>query len=101
MSAVGIDVKLSITQVHFGAITRAQAIDYWNSGEPAGKAGAYAIQGYAARWVRAIEGSYSGVVGLPLFETARLLERHGVQLPAVAITAADAKLAGTAAGALA
>lgn len=89
-SAAGIDVELSVTQVQFGPIRRAQAIDYWNSGEPAGKAGGYAIQGYAARWVRAIEGSYSGVVGLPLFETAQLLERHGVQLSAKAI-AADAK----------
>jgi len=97
-SAASIDVELSVTQVQFGPITRAQAVDYWNSGEPAGKAGGYAIQGYAARWVRAIEGSYSGVVGLPLFETAQLLERHGVKLSATAITA-DTKRSQAPAGA--
>jgi septum formation protein len=90
IGAAGIDVALSVTRVQFGPITRAQALDYWNSGEPADKAGAYAIQGYAARWIRTIEGSYSGVVGLPLYETVRLLERHGVQLAAAAAIAAEA-----------
>ncbi len=84
IGAAGADVALSVTRVEFGAITAAQARDYWHSGEPVGKAGAYAIQGYAARWVRAIAGSYSGVVGLPLFETAQLLERHGLAIGAVA-----------------
>ncbi|MDB5987990.1 MAG: septum formation inhibitor Maf [Nevskia sp.] len=89
VSAAGADVELSVTRVQFGAITRAQALDYWNSGEPADKAGAYAIQGHAARWICAIEGSYSGVVGLPLFETVWLLERHGVQLGAASTTPAE------------
>lgn len=66
--------RLSQTVVVMGEISAAAARSYWASGEPAGKAGAYAIQGYAARWVREIRGSYSGVVGLPLFETAELLD---------------------------
>ncbi|MGH8515844.1 MAG: Maf family protein [Panacagrimonas sp.] len=67
------------TEVHFGCITRAEAEAYWDSGEPADKAGGYAIQGLAGRWVREIRGSYSGVVGLPLYETMQLLRRFGIQ----------------------
>lgn len=56
-----------------------EAIDrYVDSQEPAGKAGAYAIQGKAARWVTHIEGSYSGIMGLPLYETGQLLNRAGL-----------------------
>ena len=51
---------------------------YWDSGEPRDKAGAYAIQGLGAQFVEELRGSYSGVVGLPLFETARLLSEAGV-----------------------
>lgn len=69
---------LTVTRVHFGAIDAAQAAAYWDTGEPADKAGAYAIQGHAARWVRRIEGSYSGVVGLPLYETCELLRKFGI-----------------------
>jgi septum formation protein len=69
---------LTITDVHFGDVAAADALAYWNSGEPADKAGAYAIQGGAARWVREIRGSYTGVVGLPLFETCELLARLGI-----------------------
>ena len=72
---------VTVTRVRFGAITPAQAAAYWESGEPADKAGAYAIQGYAARWVRSIDGSYSGVVGLPLYETCELLQDFGVRIP--------------------
>ncbi len=71
-------VALSVTRVRFGPITPAQAEAYWASGECQGKAGAYAIQGLGARFVREIHGSYSGVVGLPLYETARLLEQFGI-----------------------
>lgn len=71
-------VALSVTQVRFGPITPAQAEAYWASGECHGKAGAYAIQGLGARFVREIRGSYSGVVGLPLYETAQLLEQFGI-----------------------
>ena len=69
---------MTLTRVSFCSISAAQAAAYWESGEPADKAGAYAIQGHAARWVKSIEGSYSGVVGLPLYETCELLQRCGV-----------------------
>ena len=72
------ETALSVTRVSFGAITPAQARAYWKSGEPADKAGAYAIQGFGAQFVREIHGSYSGVVGLPLYETLELLKRFGV-----------------------
>ena len=51
---------------------------YWATGEPADKAGGYAIQGRAAQFVTRLEGSYSGVMGLPLFETAELLREAGI-----------------------
>jgi len=76
-----VETALSVTRVEFGPISPVQAAAYWDSGEPADKAGAYAIQGHAARWVRRIEGSYSGVVGLPLYETCELLRRIGVEVP--------------------
>ena len=72
------ETALSITLVRFGPITAAQAQAYWDTGEPADKAGAYAIQGGGARFVKEIQGSYSGVVGLPLYETLELLKRFGV-----------------------
>ena len=53
---------------------------YWRTGEPADKAGAYAIQGRGAQFVAGLRGSYSGVMGLPLFETARLLTLFGCEL---------------------
>ncbi len=63
------------SSVTIGQINEAMADAYWAGGEPAGKAGAYAIQGYGARFVEHLSGSYSNVVGLPLFETARLIDR--------------------------
>ena len=69
---------LSVTRVTFGPISAAQAAAYWDTGEPADKAGAYGIQGRGARFVQRIEGSYSGVMGLPLYETVQLLEAFGV-----------------------
>lgn len=71
-------IDSTCTEVHFGPITRADALAYWDTGEPVDKAGAYAVQGLAGRWVREIHGSYSGIVGLPLFETVRLLARVGI-----------------------
>lgn len=62
------------TAVTFGPISAAQCRAYWETGEPADKAGGYAIQGLAARFVKRIEGSYSGVMGLPLYETVQLLD---------------------------
>ena len=74
-----VESRLSITRVRFGDIAADEAAAYWDSGEPADKAGGYAIQGYAARWVRVIEGSYSGVVGLPLYETCEVLGQFGIR----------------------
>jgi len=63
--------------VSFRFISPDEAECYWQSGEPEGKAGGYAIQGLAAVFVKRIAGSYSGVMGLPLYETAQLLEEFG------------------------
>ncbi len=70
--------QLSITEVRFRPLSNEEIEAYWHTGEPSGKAGAYAIQGYAAVFVESIAGSYSGVMGLPLFETAQLLGRFGI-----------------------
>ncbi|MDR2878256.1 MAG: Maf-like protein [Chromatiales bacterium] len=71
-------LRLSISTVSFREISAAEAHAYWESGEPRDKAGAYAIQGCGAVFVSRIEGSYSGVVGLPLFETAQMLRKQGI-----------------------
>jgi septum formation protein len=64
----------STTLVRMRPVTAAEASAYWDTGEPAGKAGGYAIQGLGAAFIERISGSYSGVMGLPLYETARLLQ---------------------------
>ena len=64
--------------VSFRAISPEEASSYWCTGEPAGKAGGYGIQGYAAVFVKNLNGSYSGVVGLPLYETMQLLNKFGI-----------------------
>ncbi len=69
---------LSVTEVVFRRLSRQEALAYWCTGEPEDKAGAYAIQGIGALFVTRIAGSYSGVVGLPLRETAQLLTTFGV-----------------------
>jgi septum formation protein len=69
---------LSESRVRFREISIDEAQQYYRSGEPMGKAGAYAIQGYAAVFVEQLIGSYSGVMGLPLFETAQLLAEFSV-----------------------
>jgi septum formation protein len=71
--AAGAPVRLSRSQVRFRPLERAECEAYWDSGEPSDKAGAYAIQGLGAVFVESLQGSYSGVMGLPLFETAALL----------------------------
>lgn len=68
---------LSCSEVTFRQISATEAARYWRSGEPRGKAGAYAIQGKGAVFVAGLQGSYSGVMGLPLFETAALLTEFG------------------------
>ena len=69
---------LSVTQVTFRAINEAEIDAYWRTGEPLDKAGSYAIQGQGAIFVASLQGSFSGVVGLPLFETAQLLAKEGI-----------------------
>lgn len=68
---------LSISRVTFAAMTPAQIDAYVATGEPLGKAGAYGIQGRAAAYVEQLAGSYSGIMGLPLYETAQLLRAAG------------------------
>ena len=68
----------STSRVRFAKLTEAQIDRYVASGEPFGKAGAYAIQSAAAAWIAHIEGSYSGIMGLPLYETAQLLNQAQV-----------------------
>lgn len=71
-------VRLSRNNVSFVEISEPAMLHYWQSGEPQDKAGAYAIQGLAAQWISRIEGSYSGIMGLPLHETAGLLKKAGI-----------------------
>jgi len=70
--------RLSVSSVLFREVRRAEAAAYWETGEPVDKAGGYAIQGRAALFIERLEGSYSGVMGLPLFETADLLAQFGI-----------------------
>lgn len=74
----GVQSRLSRSEVTFRAIAAGEAQAYWETGEPCDKAGAYAIQGRAAVFVADLRGSYSGVMGLPLYETAELLSEAGV-----------------------
>ena len=76
----GVRAALSSTEVRFREIGRDEAILYWQSGEPCDKAGAYAIQGLGGLFVEGINGSYSGVVGLPVFETVELLQAAGIDV---------------------
>ena len=73
--------RLVETRVHFKRLTPADLADYLASGEGVGKAGGYAIQGRAGGFVTALQGSYSGVVGLPLYEAANLLAGLGYRRP--------------------
>lgn len=73
-------VRLSISYVDFRPVTGDECAAYWGTGEPVDKAGAYAIQGKAALFIEKLEGSYSGVMGLPLFETGELLGQLGIEI---------------------
>lgn len=73
-----VDLRISVSRVRFARLSDAQIEAYAASGEPMDKAGAYGIQGRAACFVEHLEGSYSGVMGLPLFETAELLAQAGI-----------------------
>lgn len=87
--ARGVDMESRVvrSRVTLRALSAAERAAYWATGEPAGKAGAYAIQGLGAVFVEHLAGSYSNVVGLPLFETATLLARFGID-PVTAATPA-------------
>jgi septum formation protein len=77
-SAQGTEARISHSLVTFRRIDSDEAAAYWDTGEPRDKAGAYAIQGGAAVFIAELRGSYSGVMGLPLFETAELLQAAGI-----------------------
>jgi septum formation protein len=79
--ADGSDLRtaMNVTRVTFRALDEQECRRYWASGEPAGKAGGYAVQGLAAVFISRLEGSFSCVMGLPLFETAALLDGAGVR----------------------
>jgi septum formation protein len=77
-TAAGRSSRISRSEVTFRAIAADEARAYWDTGEPRDKAGAYAIQGRAAVFVADLRGSFSGVMGLPLFETAELLSGAGI-----------------------
>ncbi len=68
-------IATSVSEVTFSPLSDAQILDYCQTNEPYDKAGAYAIQGLAARFIKHITGSYSGIMGLPLFETYALLQK--------------------------
>ena len=74
----GVHTGLNVSRVRFRALSPSEAAAYWDTGEPADKAGAYGIQGLGAVFVAELLGSYSGVMGLPLFETAQLLRACGI-----------------------
>ena len=76
----GTALAVSETLVEFRTISQSECLIYWQTGEPEGKAGAYAIQGRGGIFVEKLEGSYSGVVGLPLAETEQLLNKFSVPL---------------------
>jgi len=73
-----IEVVLSTTSVHMMALTEAQIIAYIASGEHKDKAGSYGIQGHAGSWIKRIEGSYTGVMGLPIYETSEMLRKYNM-----------------------
>ena len=76
VALAGMQLHLVTTQVTFRSLSATEITEYWHTGEPADKAGAYGIQGIAGKFVSRIEGSYTAVVGLPLLETDLLLQQH-------------------------
>jgi septum formation protein len=76
--ARGVELRLSVSTVRFRGLSPQECAAYWETGEPRDKAGGYAVQGGAAVFIESLSGSYSGVMGLPLFETAELLQAAGV-----------------------
>jgi nucleoside triphosphate pyrophosphatase len=79
-SKAGLAMRVSVSAVRFRALGAEEIAAYWESGEPQDKAGAYAVQGLGAVFIESLSGSFSGVMGLPLFETSELLRAAGVPL---------------------
>jgi septum formation protein len=77
VSESGVQREVVSTDIFFKVLTKAEIQSYWLTGEPHDKAGGYGIQGIAGQFVKTIKGSYSAVVGLPLYETAQLLAKAG------------------------
>lgn len=77
VALLGVDelLRLQISQVHFRCLSKTEIIQYCNTQEPLGKAGGYSIQGQAAIFIKHLVGSYSGVMGLPLFEVSEMLQQ--------------------------
>ena len=73
-------IQLSVSRVWFRPLSESEIDDYWRTGEPQDKAGAYAIQGLGAIFIERLEGSYTGVMGLPLYETGQLLQDFGIHV---------------------
>ena len=80
IAADGERTDLSESRVTFRSLTQDECLRYWRTGEPLDKAGGYGIQGLGALFITGLNGSYSGVMGLPLFETGRLLGQAGIEL---------------------
>ena len=76
--ARGVVARLSSSTVQFRTVSREESVAYWETGEPRDKAGGYAIQGLGAVFIESLRGSYSGVMGLPLYETGELLRAAGI-----------------------
>ncbi len=72
---------VSESRVRFRPLTDDEIAAYWRTGEPSGKAGGYAVQGIGAIFIEQLHGSFSGVMGLPVYETAQLLQEFGIRLP--------------------
>ena len=73
-------LRVSRSRVSFRSTTAQEREAYWNCGEPVGKAGGYAVQGLGAVFISRLDGSYSGVMGLPIFETTELLREYGIEV---------------------
>jgi septum formation protein len=78
-TASGIAFRLSTSEVRMRAVTPEECAAYWETGEPRDKAGGYAIQGRGALYIEHLSGSFSGVMGLPLYETGQLLAAAGIR----------------------
>jgi septum formation protein len=87
-TAGGVAFRLSASEVRLRTVTREECAAYWDTGEPRDKAGGYAIQGKGALFIEHLSGSYTGVMGLPLFETGQLLAAAGIAFWQAAAAAA-------------